>query len=282
MREFDGNVTHCQAMAHVRPGMLAVGCREGDQSGVSVYDSTTGKLLKRLSGPSSLINSIAFTSDALLAVCWDKEFFVWTRDASMQVCSPHCLLQFVPSKVLKAITTAINPLFAPLSPQFSEHAKHASSFTPLSLTPLTSSTVAIGGFGPHQVQIWDWKQGRLLQTLTGFAGGISCSALLPDTRLVAADWDGKISTGSINDWKASVVVISAGVSRLAGLVAARDGSFVTASQTDGGIKHWREGKCAVSLQGGLADDNDFLGNSLAVVGGRLLAVGKGNTVLMFE
>ena len=132
------------------------------------------------------------------------------------------------------------------------------------------------------MQVWDWKQGRVLQSLTGFSSAISCSALLPDGRVVAVDWAGNIFIGSTNDWETSYVVIDAGAGQLVGLVVARDGSFVTASQIDGGIKHWREGVCTATQQGGFAGDRFYGGNTLSVVGGRLLAVGNGNSVLVFE
>lgn len=88
--------------------------------------------------------------------------------------------------------------------------------------------------------------------------------------------------GKVDAWKASAVYTDAGAGHLAGLVVTRDGTFVTASQVFGEIKVWRDGKCAATFTGGYFDDKPIYGNSVAVVGGRLLAVGSGNTVLVFE
>ena len=153
----------------------------------------------------------------------------------------------------------------------------------MSLTPLSWSTVAIGVRLSADVQIWDWRQGKQLQTLAGFRVGVVCTALLPDGRLVATDWDGLIAVGKVNDWLASKFSADSESLRLSGLAVTRDGSFVTASQKDGQIKVWRNGVCTATFQGGFVVQHQrFMGNSLAVVGGRLLAVGKDDTALIFE
>lgn len=156
----------------------------------------------------------------------------------------------------------------------------------MSLTALSSSTVGIGGQTPADVQIWDWKQGKLLRTLAGFdnPGCLTHIALFSDMRLVATDWAGKIHMRKLSDLRTSAIVHHTGASRLAGLVVTRDGTLVTASQSNGEIKLWRDGLCTATFSGGYSrpDDNSLHGNSLAAIGGRLLAAGKDNTVLVFE
>ena len=141
--------------------------------------------------------------------------------------------------------------------------------------------MVVGGQTPAEVQVWDWKRGNLLQKLSGIDVAL-CTALLPDGRLVVADWGGKIRVGKMDDWEATAVVTDSGATRLSGLAVSRDGSFVTASQMNGEIKLWKDGKCIATFNGGFSGDNVGRGNSLAVVGGRLLAAGKDNTVLVFE
>ena len=88
--------------------------------------------------------------------------------------------------------------------------------------------------------------------------------------------------GKVNVWEASAVYADSESRCLAGLALTRDGSFVTASQKDGQIQVWRNGVCTATFQGGVVQHQEFLGNSLAVVGGRLLAVGDKSTVFVFE
>ena len=156
---------------------------------------------------------------------------------------------------------------------------------PNALVPLSSSTVAIGGEDPAEVHVWDWKQGRVLQRITGCSGAIKCLALFPDGRLVVPDWEGLMGVGTLRDWDQDTVWDHAVLEVcIAGVVLTRDGAIVTASLQDGTIKIWRDGVCESILTGGAENDDpdNLYGNSLGIVGGRLLAAGKGNTVLVFE
>ena len=275
----------CDSLALIRPGLIAAGCRDRTQAFVFIIDTTSGKLLQQLAGHTADVRGLVFVSGVLLSHSADKSFRVWKHDATWQVRA------FIPSNASsRAVPTSTftRPSRPPstILLQFSEYAKHKLSLIPFTLTPLSSCTVAIGGHSAPEVQIWDWMSGRKLRTL-GSVGGLSvcsvCSALLSDGRLCTVDWGGIIRVGRTDDWTRNAVTTYYGGDRLCGLVVAREGFLVTANQKDGEIRVWRDGTCVASLRGGYSsDDNDFHGNSLALVGGRILAAGRDNTVLVFE
>ena len=67
---------------------------------------------------------------------------------------------------------------------------------------------------------------------------------------------------------------------LAGLVVTRDGLVVTASASGVDILTLRDGRRIAIVKGGSTDSRLLYGNSLALVGRRLLAVGTDDTVLV--
>ena len=116
-----------------------------------------------------------------------------------------------------------------------------------------------------------------MKTLAGFGGqGVTANALLSDGRLVAGDDLGTIRVGSLDNW-AGATVISNGGSGLTGVLAGRDGSFVTTDKA-GKIRLWRNGTCEVQLTETRMSIR-FYGVPLAVVGRRLV-VGKFGALLV--
>ena len=146
------------------------------------------------------------------------------------------------------------------------------------MTALSPSTVAMSMWNPAQIEVWDWKAGKCVRTLTGFGGEfVLANALLPDGRLIAGDYAGIIRVGSLDDW-AAAKVISNGAG-LTGVLAGHDGSFVT-TDSAGNIKLWRNGACEVALTGGYLGLHGGL--PLAVIGRRLIAVGYNSNLLVAE
>ena len=146
------------------------------------------------------------------------------------------------------------------------------------MTVLSPTTVAMSTFSPVQIEVWDWKAGKCVRTLTGFAGGhVWGHSLLPNGRIVAVDYSGTIRVGSLDDWAAHTAVSNGSI--LIGVAAGEDGSFVT-TDYNGDIKLWRNGACEVTLTGGYT--SGFYGVPLAVVGRRLVVIGSHGTLLMFE
>ena len=146
------------------------------------------------------------------------------------------------------------------------------------MTVLTSSTVAMSMRDPGQIEIWDWKQGKCVRTLSGFGGNfVFGHALLSDGRFVTADWAGTIKLGFLDDWTAAKSVLNG--SGIIGVLACQDGSFVTTDERSH-IKLWRDGTCEASVPGGFT--GVYYGVPLAVIGRRLIVVGSGNTLRVFE
>ena len=169
------------------------------------------------------------------------------------------------------------------SPKFTEKAKFATTGTPYGmLTVLSPSTVAVSVHIPAQIEIWDWRAGKCVMTLTGFGGGNAFgSSLLPDGRLIVIDSAGTIRVGSVDNWPAAVA-ISTDPPRapLIGVLAGHDGSFVTTDEA-GNIKRWRNGECETTLTGGYKIGG-FFGVPVSVIGRRLVAVGANSTLLVAE
>ena len=149
------------------------------------------------------------------------------------------------------------------------------------MTVLSPSTVTMPMPSPGRIEVWDWKAGKCVGTLTGFGGDfVIANALLPDGRLVAGDWAGPIRVGSLDDWAAATVIyIGDEDSALIGVLAGHDGSFVTTDR-DGKIKLWRNGACEVTLTGGCP--SYYYGLPLAVIGRRFIAVGEDSNLLVAE
>ena len=82
----------------------------------------------------------------------------------------------------------------------------------------------------------------------------------------------------MDNW-AAATVISNGGSALIDVLAGHDGSFVTTDYA-GNIKLWRNGACEVTLTGGYTAA--YYGVPLAVIGRRLIAVGKDKNLLVAE
>ena len=147
------------------------------------------------------------------------------------------------------------------------------------MTVISTSTVAVSVRDPEQIEVWDWKAGTCVRTLTGFRWfRVFAHALLPDGRLVASDREGTIRVGSLDNW-AAAAVISNGGSEVIGVLGGLDGSFVT-TDTAGNIKLWRNCACEVTLTGGYASSG--YGVPLAVIGRRFIAVGNSNNLLVAE
>ena len=165
-------------------------------------------------------------------------------------------------------------------PKVAEKDKFSTTGNPWgAMTVLSPSAVAMSMSYPAQIEIWDWKVGKCVRTLTGFGGGdVLAHALLPDGRLVAGDGAGTIRVGSLDNW-AAATVISNGNCGLIGVVAGHDGSFVTTDQA-GNINLWRNRACEVMVGG--ASTFGYFGVPLTVIGRRLIAVGDSNDLLVAE
>ena len=147
------------------------------------------------------------------------------------------------------------------------------------MTVLSPSTVAMSMSHPAQIEVWDWRTGKCVRTLTGLGGGwVLANSLLPDGRLVAGDEEGTIRVGSLDNW-AAATVISNGRRALIGVLAGHDGSFVTTDKA-GNIKLWRNGSCEIALTG--CHTFAYYGLPLAVIGRRFIAVGNDNSLLVAE
>ena len=174
------------------------------------------------------------------------------------------------------------PLLDPTLPclQFTEKAKFTTTGNPYGMmTVLSASTVAMSMHNPAQIEVWDWRAGKCVRTLTGFGGDkVLANALLPDGRLIAGDAAGTIRVGSLDNWAAATAIGNGG-SGLIGVVAGHDGSFVTTDYA-GNIKLWRNGACEVALTGGCT--GTYYGFPLAVIGRRFIAVGRENCILVAE
>ena len=136
------------------------------------------------------------------------------------------------------------------------------------MTVLSPSTIAMSMSSPAGVEIWDWRQGKELATLSSGPASVIGNARLPDNKLVAVDFGGSIRVGSLDNWDAATVIANG--NPYIGVLAGQDGSFVTVDKA-GDIKLWRDGTCKVTLSG--AYKIFYFGNPLAIVGGRLVVVG---------
>ena len=146
------------------------------------------------------------------------------------------------------------------------------------MTVLSLSTVAMSMRNPLQIEVWDWKAGKCVRTLTGFEGGyVTANALLPDGRLVAGDWAGNLRIGSVDNWVAAAVLRN--LNGLTGVLTGLDRLVTT--DADSRFKLWRNGACEVTLRGSHPSVG-FYGVPLAVIGGRLIVVGGDNSLLVAE
>ena len=173
-----------------------------------------------------------------------------------------------------------SPTFRSPLLQFTEKAKFA-GLPCGAMTVLSNSTVALSMTNPAQIEVWDWRAGKCVRTLTGFCGGIRgiiVNAVLPDGRLVAGDDAGTIRVGLIDNWAAATVISNG--DGLLGVLTGHDGSFVTADRA-GNIKLWRNGACEVTLTGGVTRGG-YSGVPLAVIGRRLITVGDNGALLVAE
>ena len=131
---------------------------------------------------------------------------------------------------------------------------------------------------PPHIEIWDWKLGKCVRTLTGFGGTcVRGHSRHPDGRLVAADDAGTIRVGMIDDW-GRATSISNGQS-LVGVLVDQDGSIVT-TDTGGNVKLWRNGACEIKLSGG--STRTYTGVPLAVIFGRLIVTGDNKNLLVSD
>lgn len=171
------------------------------------------------------------------------------------------------------------------SSQLTEIARYTTASTPFGqLTVLSSSMVAMSMENPAAIEIWDWRAGTHVRTLTGFGGDwVLGHALLPDGRFVACDHAGTITVGSLDNWAEATAVSTD--SRFVGVLAGDDGSFVTVDKA-GGIKQWRNGACEVALTGAYVynqgDRRTYFGLPLAIVGHRLVFPGTARSVALIE
>ena len=130
---------------------------------------------------------------------------------------------------------------------------------------------------PPTIEIWDWKEGKCIKTLTEFDDSVYGHALLPDGKFVGGDWSGTIRVGSLDNWAAATAIDNG--RPLISVLAAKDGSFVT-TDDGGNIKLWRNGKCEVTLTG--ANVIIYFGITLAVVGRRLVVIGASKNLLVAD
>ena len=186
----------------------------------------------------------------------------------------------IASRSSMRILTA-SPHSSPSPPKFIEKAKFSTTGTPCgAMTVLSPSTVAIPMYSPAQIEVWDWRTGKCVKTLTGFSTYVFANAVLPDGQLVAGDWGGSIRVGSLDSWAATSAIANG--SGLTGVLAGHDRSFITADYA-GNIKLWRSGACEVTLTGGMAGGSVyFIGVPVAVIGRRFVAVGNSNNLLVTE
>ena len=149
------------------------------------------------------------------------------------------------------------------------------------ITVLSPSTVALGvSAGTPEIDIWDWKEGKCVRTLTGFAGrGVFGLCLLSDGRLLVSDEAGTVRIGSTDDWSNASVMMTSSAG-FCSVLAGHDGSFVTIS-VKGSIQLWRNGVCEITLDGAGQCTPD-IGATVSEVGGRLVVVGRGTNLLVAE
>ena len=168
----------------------------------------------------------------------------------------------------------------PLVSKLTEKSKFMTPDTMMgSMTVLSPSTVAMSLYNPGRIEIFDWKAGKHVRTLSGFGGGSAFAhALLSDGRFVAGDGSGKIRVGSVDNWSAATVID--GSTGIISMLAGKDGSFVS-TDFAGNTKIWRNGTCEVTLSGCFSS-SAYYGFSLAVIGRRLVVVGESHTFLVSD
>ena len=162
--------------------------------------------------------------------------------------------------------------------QFDEQSSISLSECPYGpLTVLTELTVAVACKGC--VEIVDWRARVSLIVIREVGVYAFGMALLPDGRLAVGGWNGSLQTGLVDSWAVSVTSAGRDSSAILGLIADTEGTLVVALK-DGSINVLRRQTCEVKFTGSFT--NYHYGCPLAIVGGRLLAVGDDGNILVIE
>ena len=278
VRDFEGSGRCARSLTTLPSDRLAVSWHTGSQWAVTIYDVKTGKRMQDLTGFSGEPQGLAYAGGHLLTTCTDGYMRVWSIGASEKVSVAH--LSFARGVFFRTQSSAAALLTPPLlasvfMSQFEQKASHNTARAPFGrLSVLSPSTVAFGT-NSSTVEIWDWKAGKQLHSLGGFSSIVYGTARLPDGRLLAVGHL-QIKIGSPDNWSAATTLTNHGY-QLFGVVAAQDGSFVTADSA-AHIKLWRDGSSRVLS---IHCHACYYGSSMAIVGSRLIS-GHGHNLYLAE
>ena len=239
VRDLEGKLHFCCALANVPGGFIAAGGYNGKTYVIAIFDSASGKRVAELSGHDGTIYGLAFANGHLLSASHNqKALRVWSHAGKGQ---------------------------------FVEKAVHSTSGYPYgAISVLSGNTAAVPVYGPVALELWHWVQGRRIATLGDFGDGVHCSSVLPDGNLVVGGVDGVLHIGTAERWSSHTKIRAD--SEIHGLIATQDGTLVT-SHVDGIIRIWREGKCAARVKG--VRDRRYLGPPVSIIGARMVvATGK--------
>jgi WD40 repeat protein len=229
-----------------------------DDNTIKIWDSSTGKLIRTLTGHSSSVLSVAFSSDGktVASGSWDNTIKIWDSSTgklirtltghsqgvlSVAFSSDGKIASGSEDNTIKIWDSSTGKVI----PTLKGHSESVSSVAFSS----DGKTVASGSYD-STIKIWDSSTGKLIRTLTGHSQGVLSVAFSSDGKTVASgSWDNtiKIWDSSTGKLIRTLTGYSQGVLSVA---FSSDGKIASGSE-DNTIKIWDSstGKVIPTLKG---------------------------------
>ncbi|MDZ8264568.1 eIF2A-related protein, partial [Nostoc sp. ChiQUE01b] len=183
-----------------------------------LWDVSTGKAIKTLTGHSSRVNSVVFSPDGKTLASGSADNTIKLWDVST-------------GKAMKTLTG------------------HSSRVISVVFSP-DGKTLASGS-GDKTIKLWDVSTGKAIKTLTGHSSWVSSVVFSPDGKTLASgSYDNTIKLWDVSTGKA-IKTLTGHSSRVNSVVFSPDGKTLASGSYDNTIKLWdvNTGKAIKTLTG---------------------------------
>ena len=214
---------------------------------VHLLSSTTGQLIRTLSGHSSSVESIAISGDGqiLASGCWDNTIKLWSvttgreirtltghnnRVTSVAISSDGQILASVSGDntiKLWSVTTGkeIHTLTG-----------HSSKVTSVAI--ISDGQILAIGHEDKTIKLWSVTTGREIHTLTGHSKSVTSVAISSDGQILASgSWDNTIKLWSVTTGK-EIRTLTGHPDGVTSVAISSDGEILASSGGDRTIKLW--------------------------------------------
>ncbi|MEH1915291.1 serine/threonine-protein kinase [Nostoc sp.] len=214
---------------------------------IHLFSSTTGQLIRTLTGHSESVNSVAISSDGqiLASASWDNTIKLWSVTTGREIRTLTGHSSSVRSVAISSdgqiiasgsCDNTIKLWSVTTGQEIRTLTGHSSSVRSVAIS--SDGQIIASGSEDNTIKLWSVITGREIRTLTGHSSWVNSVAISSDGQILASgSWDNTIKLWEVSTGKEiHSLTHFCGVKSIA---FTPDGDWLAAGDSGGNIKIWR-------------------------------------------